>query len=245
MHTSHRAIDDPRIVWHAFDGLSAWAGSAAQAVAAHLREALRNESRARLLLSGGSTPEAVYRALAGIDLDWARIDVGLVDERDVDADHVASNARLIRESLIDVARTAPDFHALRGLGQSIADSLRVVNTDPALDPQDAILVLGMGDDGHTASLFPGARNLDFALTTTAAYAAIDASASPGAGTYAQRLSLTASGLAKAAARILLLRGEGKRRVFESALLPGDIAAMPIRAALIDHASPLHVFWSCE
>ncbi len=264
-------MQDPRIVWHASDTPARWAEDAALAIAACLRDASRTQPRTRLLLSGGSTPAPVYRALAETGVDWSRVDIGLVDERDVEPDAEGSNARLVDEtlleglrvrgwSIIDAAHVLPDaalqarqagshesagevhFHPLRRSRQSLAAALAAANRDPRLDPQQGVLVLGMGDDGHTASLFPGARNLEATLASSAAYAVIDAEGCKVAGAYPRRISLTASGIAQAVARILLLRGERKRDVFAQALRPGHVHEYPIRAAIEVGGSPLHVYW---
>ena len=107
-----------------------------------------------------------------------------------------------------------------------------------------VAVLGMGNDGHTASLFPGSADLDRALASPLPYAALDASGCPVAGDWPLRITLTPAGLARTRHRLLLLRGETKREVFLRALQGDDVRELPIRAALGIGLEPVRVHW-CE
>jgi 6-phosphogluconolactonase len=100
----------------------------------------------------------------------------------------------------------------------------------------------MGDDGHTASLFPHMRDLDGVLATSSAYVAVDASGCPGAGSWPRRISLTPAGLAPAATRLLLLRGDGKKAVLEKAARGTDPHDYPVRVAFTTPGAVLHVHW---
>jgi 6-phosphogluconolactonase len=239
-----------RVVWHASADERAWINEATSAIVQSMLDAMSARRFAHLLLSGGSTPAPVYRALAEQTLDWRRITVGLVDERDVEPDADGSNARLVRETLMHGPAAAARFQPLRGQGRSIDDAVRaandayVVGDSPTHARANEIgaVVLGMGDDGHTASLFPGALNLGMALASDKPYAAIDASGCTGAGAFPRRISLTPVGLACARHRLLLIRGPGKRKVFERALQDGNANEMPIRVAIDLPGAPLHVYW---
>ncbi len=244
--TSTRAA---RIVWHACADESTWVEAAIGAIRDAVRIALDAEAETWLLLSGGSTPVPVLRALAQQDLEWPRIIVSLVDDRDVEPEADGSNARLLRENLLQQRAARARFEPLRKSGQSIDAAVSMSNARwhapgalAGRHPSIAIAVLGMGDDGHTASLFPHAANLDAALASAEPYAPIDASGCPGAGAWPRRISLTPNGLAQAQQRLLLLRGADKRAVFEHALTAGAAHDAPIRVAVDMAGLPLRVEW---
>ncbi len=240
--------DDPRIDWHASENETTWVADASDAIADLLRDGLCNASgTVRLLVSGGSTPGPIYRRLANIDLDWSRLVISLVDDRDVPAADEGSNARSIREQLLRDYAAAATFQPLREMSPTLNGAIELANQRwlEAIDQPIVAALLGMGDDGHTASLFPGARNLDAALATNQAYAHIDATGGGVAGDYPQRVSLTPFGLARTIQRVLLIRGAKKRDTLMAALADGPVAAMPIRLAWQAPLAPLHVFWCAE
>lgn len=240
MNTSVAPVHD-RVVFHDHADADAWADAAATAITYALGEALRERERARLLLSGGGTPAPVYRALAQADLDWRRVDVGLVDERWLQPDDPDSNARLARETLLQGPAAQAHFQGLTRTGQGIEEAVRVANLH-AHQAAD-VVVLGMGPDGHTASLFPNMRHLADALAAPQAYVAVDASGCPGAGRFARRISLTPAGLAPSHARFLLIRGEAKHALFERATQGDDVRELPIRLAFTTPGASLQVHWA--
>ncbi|MGH8033371.1 MAG: 6-phosphogluconolactonase [Luteimonas sp.] len=232
------AAADVRFVAH--DDIDAWATASATALADALRHDLRQRPRSRLLLSGGRTPAPAYAALAKASLDWSRVDIALVDERWLQPDDPDSNARLIRETLLHDNAAAARFESLTRAGRNIADAVAAANL-MARQPA-AVITLGMGDDGHTASLFPGMRGFDAALASGNAYVAVDASGCEGAGQWRRRISLTPAGLATAQARVLLIRGASKRALFERAMTGDDVRQLPIRFAFTTPGAALQVHW---
>ena len=240
--------DERRIEWNASDLEVTWAKKAAEAVADLLLDELRKvNGKVRFLVSGGSTPAPIYRQLAQTDLDWSRVVVGLVDDRDVPAKDKGSNARAIREQLLQGHAIAAEFQPLRETAATLQAAVVVANQRwrDAVDQPIAAALLGMGDDGHTASLFPGASNLDAALSANQPYVHLDATGCEEAGDFTQRLSLTPLGLAQSSQRILLIRGARKRETLISALSDGPVSEMPIRLAWQMLLAPLHVHWCAE
>lgn len=235
------AIDaaDPRVALHAYSDPDGWTWASAVTIAAQLGRDLKQQPRARLLLSGGTTPAPVYRALARAPLEWERIDVSLVDERWLSPDDPDSNARMIRTQLLRQHASAARFEPLTRPGRSIEQAVATANAhgqQPA-----SVVVLGMGEDGHTASLFPGMSGLEQALASQQPYVQVNAQGCPGAQHWSRRISLTPTGLSHAQVRLLLIRGDRKREVFERALASGDVHQWPVLAAL-DDAHVLHVYW---
>ncbi len=218
------------------------------AVAAALVRAIADARGAPglILLSGGSTPAPVYRALAAQVRDWSGVTLGLVDERWVAPDDAGSNARLLRDTLPLERPGGPRFWPLvqfaQGPQASLAQARAQYRCALAAGPL-RMVVFGMGDDGHTASLFPGSPDLESALASVEPYALLDASGCPGAQSWPLRLSLTPAGWHPAQRRILLMRGARKRQVLEAALARGAAAALPVRAAIQCGAAPLEVHWS--
>lgn len=222
-----------------YPGTDAWTWACAVVIAAQLRRDLQHRPRARLLLSGGSTPAPVYRALSKAPLEWDRVDVALVDERWLLPDDPDSNARLVRSHLLKHHATAARFETMTQPGRSIEE---VVATASAHGQQQAsVAVLGMGEDGHTASLFPNMPDLDRALASRQPYVTVDARGCAGADPWQRRISLTPAGLARTACRLLLLKGQRKRDVFQQALADGDTHRWPVLTALAG-SSPLQVHW---
>lgn len=211
------------------------ANEVAEFLAARLREA----SRASLVVSGGSTPLPFFKSLADKDLDWSRVDVLLADERWVDETDDASNTRLVRENLMQGKAASARFLSLKQPGATPADGLERVRAELAdLALPIDVLILGMGNDGHTASLFPDAPELEAAMNPECQE--IVAAATP-ASQPQKRITLTWPPLRDARFTALHLKGEDKLQTLERALSePDKVLEMPIRAFL---KPGLQLFWS--
>lgn len=239
---SRHSIGDSRVEWIEHRDPESWVHGIARDLERILAVELAIRGRARMLLSGGTTPAPAYAQLAVAPLDWPNITVGLVDERWLSPQDSASNARLVRESLLDRADVG-HFEPLVREGLTLAESVHAANVEARHADEACVAVLGMGNDGHTASLFPGSVDLDRALASDQPYAAMDASGCPVAGDWPLRITLTPAGLARTRHRLLLLRGEAKREVFLRALDGDDIRELPIRAALGIGIEPVRVHWA--
>jgi 6-phosphogluconolactonase len=215
------------------------AAALADAVAANLAAGIAARGAAALAVSGGSTPARFFKALgARTDLDWSRVTVTLVDERWVDESSDRSNARLVKANLLQGPAAAARFVPL-WQGGDAPDPAAIARAGAALSaigPLDAA-ILGMGNDGHTASFFPGGDTLNEALTGGEPVIAIRA---PGAGE--PRVTLTLRNLVAAGALYLHIEGEDKARVLEDALAEGSEQDMPVRAVLRQTTRPVTIFW---
>ena len=229
-------VPSPQWLIHADE--PSWASAAADACAEAMRRDLVH-GHARLLLSGGSTPTPVYRALACYGLDWSRVTLALVDERWVPPGDADSNATLVRTTLLDGLAAAATLEPLLMPDRQLDEAVRHANQ--SMRPVSAA-VLGMGPDGHTASLFPHARGLRQALASREDYVSVDAAGCAGAGAWPLRISLTPHGLAKARRRLLLVRGRAKRELLEQALSGDDVEALPVRALFALPGEPLQIHW---
>jgi 6-phosphogluconolactonase len=198
----------------------------ADRVAQGLRAALAASGRATLAVPGGTTPGPFLSRLARAELDWAAVTVIPTDERVVPEDSDRSNLRLIRETLLRDAASRARLVGFLGTDPAAPAGLALRERLAPFLPID-VLVLGMGADMHTASLFPGAPELADALAEDAPPAiAIRPSGQPEA-----RLTLTARVLRSAAATHILITGPEKKAALETALTEGPTAKAPIRAVL--------------
>ena len=229
-------------VEHDFANSTELADALAADVAGQLRVAIAARGCALLALSGGTTPLQFMRALSRQRLDWPRVIVTLCDERWVPPRHERSNARLVRENLLQGAASAARFVPLyvdapdpdSGLAQVAAQ----VSALPL--PLDAA-VLGLGLDGHTASLFPDGDRIDAALDARGA-ALVLPMRSPSAGE--PRITLTLPVLAAARNLYLHIEGPDKKRVL-ARIVRGEGSRQSPLPALMQHAgAPLTVYW-CE
>lgn len=211
----------------------------ADAVAGFLEARLREAPRASLVVSGGSTPLPFFLALSGKTLDWSRVDVLLADERWVDEESDASNTRLVRENLLQNNAAAARFLSLKQPGATPAEGLERVRAELAdLGLPIDVLILGMGNDGHTASLFPDAPELAAAMAPECQD--IVAVTTPRSQPQ-KRITLTWPPLRDARFTALHLKGEDKLHTLEKALAaPDQVLEMPVRAFL---KPGLQVFWS--
>ncbi|HKK84534.1 MAG TPA: 6-phosphogluconolactonase [Roseovarius sp.] len=200
----------------------------ANALAGELRATLNHEDRALFVVPGGSSPGPVFDDLCEADLDWSRVDVMLSDERWVPEVHVRSNTRMIRERLL-VGRAAKANY-LPLYARAEAPEAVLAELESYIIPRlpIAVLLLGMGEDMHTASLFPGADNLEVALGRRAPI--LVPMRAPGAPE--PRITLSARVLNDAMSKHLILIGSSKRAALDRAQsLPMHEA--PVRAVLED------------
>jgi len=218
-------------------------GQAAAALADRLGEVIdhgaRRRGRASLLVPGGRTPVALFDALCTRTLPWDRVHVSLTDERRVAADDPASNAALVQAHLLRNRAAAAHFHPLyQATGDDRGDEAACGAALGLLPrPFDAV-VLGMGSDGHIASLFPGDPALDRALGGHSESRCV-VSRAPDAPH--ERLSLTLMTLLQSRWIALQINGARKWATLEQAVATADPIRYPVHALLNQRQVPVHVF----
>lgn len=209
-----------------------------------LGSALAAGRSASLVVPGGRTPVPFFHQLSGSPLQWDRVFVTLTDERWVDITEDASNERLVRAHLLRDAAAPAQLVGLRGASPA-TDAGAVAGAVQAWQrlgvvprPFDAV-VLGMGEDGHFASLFPGdpdsTRGLD--LAQPPGCVAVHAPAAP-----ARRVSLNLPALLQARQLALLVTGERKWQVLHQEQDPAKAAHLPVQQLLAQRLAPVTVFW---
>lgn len=203
-----------------------WANAVARQIAAILSDDIATRGKTRLAVPGGRTASAVLPTLARLDLDWSHITITLTDERWVTPDHVNSNERLVRTLLAPILDRAA-FVGLKTTSVTPEDGLLEATARiEAFLPLGCVL-LGMGEDGHIASLFPGLSIQSGTLQTTNR-------------TDHPRISLTPSALLNARGIVLAIIGGKKCEVIESALQPGPPTELPVRNVLGQRHTPVYV-----
>lgn len=213
------------------------AGLLAEDVSAWLAEAIGERGMASLVVPGGSTPGPFLEALARRPIDWPRVFVVPSDERCVPLDSPRSNEAMIRARLLQGPAAAANFLSLLAAGED-GDAIAAVATRVRrLLPID-VCVLGLGEDGHTASLFPQADRIAEALADDAS--SVLPIQAPGAGE--RRITLTAPVLRGARRVCLLFTGAAKREVLARALEAGPPTDLPVRVVL-GRSDSLHLYWS--
>jgi len=229
------------VTTHSFTNCNAQATALAERVAAQLREAIAARGTAVIAVSGGSTPKDFFAQLSKQALDWAKVTVTLVDERWVPDTDTRSNAKLVETTLLQNAASAARFVPLyTGAATPEAGLAEAEARIAALPAPFDVVVLGMGDDGHTASFFPGGDRLVEALDPQGKAKVLTMQA-PGAGE--PRITLTLPVLLATRALYLLVSGEKKRDLLADVRL-GLVEAKnyPVRAVVQQERVPLAVYW---
>ena len=232
-------------VFETFRDADALADGAAARIRTALEAGIAERGAASFVASGGRTPAAAFQRLAAAPLAWNKVSVTLSDERWVSGDHDASNEKMIRRELFQGEAAAASFVSLTTEDEdpktaegAIHDRLLAMPL-----PFDVVL-LGMGGDGHTASLFPHASALPAALDRGAPSLAMAVTPDPlPPEAPFSRMTMTLNALLKARLIMILISGQGKRDVYETALGDGPVEDMPVRAVLRQNETPIEVFWA--
>lgn len=209
-----------------------------------LRRAIELREHASWAVSGGSTPQPLFETMSVADLPWSKIIIALVDERWVPTNHDRSNAAFVKRHLLKDNAAEAQFIPMRNDADASSCSADFANEQYAKMslPFDRIL-LGMGGDGHTASLFPGADGLEEAMEADSDLicAAITAKRSDITGDELERITLTAAEICRARTIDLMITGEDKMRVFKEAMVVES--NYPIGRLMRMAPEKFEIYWS--
>lgn len=218
---------------HRYPNIDACVGAAAQVLAESLRDGIRDRGEASLAISGGRTAERLLPYLAVAEMAWNRVAVTLIDERWVDPGHPDSNEGLARKFLFRDRAQRATFIGLKTAAETPKAGL--AEAEERLDgmqwPLDGVF-LGMGEDGHIASMFPGDLGWDGVSRLIPVAAE---------GERRARMSLSPAALLDARHIVLVVVGPAKVETYEQALAPGPATELPVRLALHQERAPVSVF----
>ena len=211
----------------------------AQQVATILTDAVNNKGHASIAVSGGSTPKGFFSVLSQMDLPWQDITVTLADERWVEFEDAASNTRLVHENLLQNKAAQASFFPIKQGEQLTDNALAMLNLDVQTILPFDVLILGMGEDGHTASLFPCSQELAQGLADDAMpLVKVVPTTAPH-----ERISFSFAYLQQSKHTFLHLCGDNKKQVLEQAINGDDVNEMPIRAFLHHPSLQTNIIWA--
>jgi 6-phosphogluconolactonase len=206
-----------------------------------LQQAIDLKGKASIAVSGGSTPKGFFKVLSNKNLDWQKVTITLADERWVELNSDDSNTRLVHENLLqNKASVANFFHLKQGelLSDETLTDLNIAANN-ALLPLD-VLILGMGEDGHTASLFPCSTQIKQALdiNNDASLMTVEPTTAPH-----QRITFSFAALGQSKNIFLHICGDNKQQVLNKALSGNDVFDMPIRKFLQSDNINTQIYWA--
>jgi len=223
-----------------FENTSALDIALAEQITAMLAADINATGSASLVVSGGRTPMGFFHLLSQQDLNWSAVTVTLADERWVDHRHQDSNEKLVRENLLINNAVQANFVSAKNAASDAVDGEADLEQSLAAIGRFTVVILGMGDDGHTASLFPDAEALALGLDMNSGRTAI--AVTPPVAPH-QRISMTLPRLLDAQQVVIHISGAGKQAVLQAAREGDDIAELPIRAILHQQIAPLKIYWA--
>ena len=223
--------------WRSFDSKEQLDAQLAKQVALNLREDIGLYGSASLAVSGGNTPKNMFHQLSLCEIQWSKVDITLVDERWVDPGNEDSNERLVRECLLQNEAVAAQFYGLKTSCNDATGGLVAAGEGLAhVRRPFSIVILGVGGDGHTASWFPRASNLNDLLDPEgeAELAVCDPVTAP-----YQRITLTFPAVLNARNIFIHIVGEEKKKVLREAVDVGT----PISEILKQATTPVTIWWA--
>ena len=212
-----------------------------QSIAKNLQDAINKNGSATLIVSGGSTPKPLFEKLRKIEIEWKKVKVGLCDERWVSPSHDDSNEKLVKSNLLQEKASKAEFVGMYidGINTDVAVKICEAKIKANLYPFD-VLILGMGTDAHTASLFPNNPKLKQGFDPNNKELCIQIKPQDAQHT---RMSLTLQAILSAKHLYLHFEGENKLTVYKKAIEEEDIYTMPIRSILHQDKKAVEVYYT--
>ncbi len=213
----------------------------ADEIALKLQSGINETGRASLLVSGGNTPKSLFAVLNTKPIDWSKVDIALVDDRWVGLDDSASNEAMVRSVLLQNNAAKANFIGMKTAHENAFDAVESVKHNLiALKQPFDVVILGMGEDGHTASIFPCSEQLDEGLTTSELLLATEPQTAPH-----QRMTFSKSALFNAKQFYLHLVGSNKEIVLNKVAAEPDERKAPISAFLNQSKVPMRIMFATQ
>lgn len=207
-------------------------------IVSELNDSIHEKGRAYLAVSGGNTPKKMFKKLSYADLPWEKVTVTLVDERWVEPNHEKSNENLVKKHLLQNKAQSAHFIPLKNVSITAKEGEKTTQNRLKAIDGFSVVILGMGDDAHTASFFPNAKELDTAFHTKEYCCATTATVEPFA-----RMTLSRSFLLNTKTLILHIEGEKKKEVFDRACASDDMYEKPIISMMQQEKPILEVYYA--
>jgi 6-phosphogluconolactonase len=215
----------------------------ADEIVARLKQSVAERGAASLVCSGGTTPGTLYDILAQRDAPWGKVAITLSDERWVAPTEDGSNEKLVRERLLVGKAALARFVPMKTNDASPDSAEAIVGAAIASMPRPCdVTLLGMGDDGHTASLYPHSKGLDTSLDVNDP-ALVRGVHTDHAVKTGERMTLTLRALLDSKWIVILLKGDDKLKTYEAAASGSDVQEMPVRVLLNQSKVPVQTFWA--
>ncbi len=218
----------------------------AERCASQLTSSIEKRGAASFVVPGGTTPTPLFNLLSEIPLAWNKVTVLPSDERWIDVDKAQSNQLLIKKQLLKNKAASAQFIALKNSAKTAVAGEKITEAKLSeLNSPHSVVVLGMGNDGHFASLFPDCPQLQAGLDIDQnnKCKAIDATGCPVAGDFPERISLTLTELLNSAVIIVLITGQQKLDIVRKVLQKPPSDALPISVLLSQNKTAVEIYWS--
>jgi len=229
-----------------FDNRTDLFQSIASDIEAGLKQSLKNNDKASLIIPGGTTPAPAFLSLSQSELDWSKVTIAQSDERWVDSNHEQSNQKLTESTLLINNAAKASYVAMKNRASTASKGLAECEQSyRALRLPFSISLLGMGLDGHFASLFPSSKNLEhgMSLENESLCIDIDGTGCSVAGDYPQRMSLTLNAILNSEQIMLLITGDEKLALIEKNRDVNPCLDCPISFLLNQDSTPVVIYWA--